>query len=266
MKRNKLVLTVLAALSVTALLVGGCGSTEQKSNGSSSSDNKDKKVLRVGSETTFPPFEFVEDGKYVGFDVEYADALAKEMGYDKMEFVSMGFDALVPALQSKQIDMVAAALVITPERKEKVLFSEPYYHSGLVMVVRKDDDSIQSDADLANKTIGAQVGTTGAFYGKEKPGTTVKEMDTINQLFLELQNKGIDVIIIDKPTATYFVKQGSGKDFKITGNMVKANDIALAVNKDDAALQQKLNEAMKKLKDNGTYDKLYNKWLSDVQQ
>lgn len=237
----------------TVVLLAGCGG-----------QSKTEKVLRVGSETTFPPMEFSEDGKYVGFDVDLSNALAKEMGYDKMEFVSMGFDALIPAIQGKQIDMIAAGLVITPARKEKVLFSDPYYESGLVMVVRKDYNEVNTVEDLANKTIGAQVGTTGATLGKEKPGTTVKELDTINQLFLELQNKGIDVVILDKPVAQYFIKQGSGNDFKVVGDMVKNSSIALAFNSDNKDLQEKANAALKKLHENGTYDKIYSKWLGDL--
>lgn len=238
----------VSVMAVTALV--GCGSEQSK-------------VLRVGSETTFAPFEFVDHDKYVGFDVELADALAKEMGYEKSEIVSMGFDALIPALQSKNVDMIAAGMVITPERQEKVFFSEPYYDSGLVIVVRKDDNTIHDVPDLAGKQLGAQLGTTGSFFAKEQPNATVKEMDTINQLFLELGNKGVDAVILDKPVAQYWMNQGASKDFKIVGPMVKANKLGLAVRKDDKQMQEKLTKALQTLRENGVYDKLYEKWFGE---
>ncbi len=244
-------LALAAAGVLAAAVAAGCG-------------NEQSKVLRVGSETTFAPFEFVDDNnKYVGFDVELAEALAKEMGYEKSEIVSMGFDALIPALQSKNIDMIAAGMVITPERQEKVFFSDSYYDSGLVIVVRKDDDQIHDVPDLAGKTLGAQLGTTGSFFAKEQPNAVVKEMDTINQLFLELGNKGMDAMILDKPVAQYWMKQGAGKDFKIVGPMVKSNKLGLAVRKDDKQLQEKLNKALKTLRENGVYDQLYEKWFGE---
>ena len=108
---KKVVLTLTAAL-LTAGLIAGCGST--------GGDNQEK-VIKVGAETTFPPFEFTEGDKYVGFDIDLADAVAKKMGY-KMQFKSMGFDALIPALQSKDIDMIASGSVL-PLNVKKLFFS-----------------------------------------------------------------------------------------------------------------------------------------------
>ena len=95
------------------------------------------KVIRVGAETTFPPFEFVENEKYVGFDLDLADAIVKQMGA-KMEFKSMGFDALIPAIQSNQIDLIASGMDATPERAKQVLFSDPYFtENGYVILLRR---------------------------------------------------------------------------------------------------------------------------------
>lgn len=102
------------------MLAAGCGGGDSKSS-SASGKGGIPAVIRVGSETTFPPFEFTEDDKYVGFDLDLADAIIKQMG-SKMEFKSMGFDALIPAVQSGQIDMIAAGLDATPERAKQVAF------------------------------------------------------------------------------------------------------------------------------------------------
>lgn len=117
-KKLKILLAVGAASAV--MLAAGCGGGDSKSS-SASGKGGIPAVIRVGSETTFPPFEFTEDDKYVGFDLDLADAIIKQMG-SKMEFKSMGFDALIPAVQSGQIDMIAAGLDATPERAKQVAF------------------------------------------------------------------------------------------------------------------------------------------------
>ena len=100
-------LTAIALVAVAAMgLLAGCGSEKSKMT-------QEAGVLRVGSETTFPPFEFTEGDKYVGFDVDLSEAIAKKLGL-KMEFKSMGFDALIPAVQSGDIDMIAAGINATP--------------------------------------------------------------------------------------------------------------------------------------------------------
>ena len=113
-------LTAIALVAVAAMgLLAGCGSEKSKMT-------QEAGVLRVGSETTFPPFEFTEGDKYVGFDVDLSEAIAKKLGL-KMEFKSMGFDALIPAVQSGDIDMIAAGINATPEREKALDFSDVYF-------------------------------------------------------------------------------------------------------------------------------------------
>ena len=112
-------LTTLALVAVAAMgILAGCGNEKPKMT-------QQEGVLRVGSETTFPPFEFTEGSKYVGFDVDLSEAIAKKLGL-KMEFKSMGFDALIPAVQSGDIDMIAAGINSTPEREKALDFLKKY--------------------------------------------------------------------------------------------------------------------------------------------
>ena len=134
MKKISAVMCVLAALM---LAVAGCGSdTKQAAN--------DQKAIKVGTEPTFAPFEFQEkDSKeFAGFDMDLARAIGKQLG-KKVEIQNMGFDALIPALNSGNIDVVAAGMSITDERNKAVTFSDPYYTSGLVVVVTKDNKRSQ---------------------------------------------------------------------------------------------------------------------------
>ena len=125
---KKTLQTLCLCLFMLALLTAGCGGGK---------DGKDKKELVVGTEPAFAPFEFQKENskEYVGFDMDLIAAIAKRMGYEKCTIRGMGFDALIPALEAKNIDVAIAGMTITEERAKKVIFSKPYYKSGLAIVV-----------------------------------------------------------------------------------------------------------------------------------
>lgn len=248
---------------ITALLLGatlaigvmaGCGSN--------TSDKKD--TIKFAAETTYPPFEFADGDKYQGFDVDLANAIGKELG-KKVEFVSMGFDALIPALQSGQIDAIASGMVITKAREEKINFSDPYYDVKLTMVVKKDNNSINSEADIAGKKVAAQIGTTGAFLAKEKPNTEVKEFDTIPNMIQDLENGNVDIVMLDEPIAKYYIQKGGNKDLKIIPVALQDHALGIGVAKNNPELLKDINAALKKLKANGEYKKLEDKWFGTIQ-
>lgn len=235
-------------MMAVSLVVSGCGGEKEK-------------VLRVGSETTYPPFEFSEGEKYVGFDVELTEALAKQMGY-KWEFRSMGFDALIPALQSNQIDVAAAAMDVTPERAKQVDFTKVYFDdTGYVVLVRKEETAIKGLDDLTGKTIGVQVGTKPVEIASAVSDAEVRQFDANTQSFLELTHGNIDAVIIDKAVGMYYLNQGAGKDLKMVGDAVDKAEMVMAVKKGNTQLQSDLNKALDELKANGEYQKIYEKWF-----
>ena len=154
----KKLLAFLLGIMVMATMIAGCGGGDKKAA-------EPEKVLRVGTEPTFAPFEFQKEGSksYDGFDMDLARAIGKQMGY-KVEIVSMGFDALIPALNSGNIDVIAAGMSINEERQKAVTFSEPYYTSGLIVMVNKDNNEVKSVKDLEGKRIACQIGTTAVSY------------------------------------------------------------------------------------------------------
>jgi glutamine transport system substrate-binding protein len=252
MKKLHVVAGLLAALMMA--VAAGCG-------GGSKDASKEQKVLKVGTEPTFAPFEFQEkDSKeFAGFDMDLARALGKKMGM-KVEIQNMGFDALIPALNSGNIDMVAAGMSITDERKKAVTFSDPYYTSGLTIVVTKDNNEIKSLKDLEGKKIAVQIGTTGADKAAKVPGAKVTSFNTNAEVFLELENKGVDAVIIDKPVAAYYMtKEGKDKD-KMVGETMDAESYGFAFKK-DSKLAADVNKALAELKKDGEYDKIYTKWF-----
>ena len=252
MKKLHVVAGLLAALMMA--VAAGCG-------GGSKEASKEQKVLKVGTEPTFAPFEFQEkDSKeFAGFDMDLARALGKKMGM-KVEIQNMGFDALIPALNSGNIDMAAAGMSITDERKKAVSFSDPYYTSGLTIVVTKDNNEIKSLKDLEGKQLAVQIGSTGADKAAKVAGAKVTSFNTNAEVFLELENKGVDAVIIDKPVAAYYMtKEGKDKD-KMVGETMDAESYGFAFKK-DSKLAADVNKALAELKKDGEYDKIYTKWF-----
>lgn len=256
MKMNKKNVILITAALVAATFVAGCGSSTNNKN--------DNKVLHVGTEPTFPPFESSEDDKYVGFDMEYTKAIADKLGM-KQEIKPMGFDALIPALKSGQIDIIAAGMNSTPERAKQVAFTNVYFRGGFVIVVSKDNSSITDWDSLAGKNVGAQLGTKSSTIAQEK-GANVKQIDTNSQGWMELQAKSCDAIIIDNAVAMHYIANGGQDNLKIVGDPIESTDYAMAINKDNKELLDKVNKAMTDLKADGTYAKLYKKWFGQDPQ
>ena len=140
-------------------------------------------------------------------------------------------------------------------------FSDPYYQSGLTMVVRSDEEVIKSFADLKGHKVAVQIGTTSANMVKEMEGVTVTELNTPADCFMELKARGVDAVVNDRPVNDYYIKQSQAVGVKSLADKLSAEDYGIAMAKDDAELQKKVNDALKKLRDNGEYDKIYQKWF-----
>jgi len=256
----------LLAMLVLALAVAaaGCGGSEPAKEASKEAPKDTaKKKLIVGSDTTFAPFEFTDSasGKYVGFDVDLINALAQEAGYE-LDFRSIAFDGLIPALQTNQIDAAISAMTITDDRKKVVNFTDSYYKSGLIVAVQAKNNDIKGFDDLKGKKIAVQSGTTGALQAEKIPNAKITYFTNTDQALLELKNGAVDAVINDYPVSAYFVKQGNN-DVKLVGDMLSAEDYGIAVPKEKKEVLDKLNAALKKLKENGKYNELYKKWFGE---
>lgn len=262
---GKTVKLLLVAMLVLALMVSsvGCGKKTETVYG-----GKQENVYLVGSETTYPPFEMVENGKYAGFDMELIQAIADAAGF-KIKIVSLPFDGLIPALQAGNIDAAISAMTITEERKKSVDFSDPYFNSGLIVAVRSDDNSIKSVDDLKGKTIAVQIGTTGAIEAgkvKEKyPNTKIKTYNTIDMAFAEMANKGADAVINDMPVTADYIKKGH-PEVKMVGELLTGEQYGIPVKKGNKEFLAKINEGLKKVKESGKYDEIYKKYIGEMPQ
>lgn len=226
-----------------------------------------KKVIKVGSETTFPPFEFQDEKtqEYVGFDIDLIKAIFKQAGYET-QIVSSNFDGLIPSLDAQTIDVIASGLQITEERSKKVLFSNPYYESGQGILVRIDNTNIQTWKDLEGKRIGVQIGTTGAYEAKKIPNAQIREFDRTADANLELKTGGVDAVINSVPVNAYYLTHGGGaKDAKIVGEVHNALYCGFAVNKNNKELAEVINKGLDGIKKTGEYDKICEKWFGKKQ-
>ncbi|NLE76560.1 MAG: transporter substrate-binding domain-containing protein, partial [Chloroflexi bacterium] len=150
------------------------------------------KKFVVATDAAFPPMEFVDENKQiVGFDIDLLTAIAQEMGFE-VEFKNTAWDGIFAGLEVGEYDAIISAVTITDERKEKYAFSDPYINAGQAVVVPADEAAIASHEDLAGKTVGAQIGTTGAFALQEIEGATLKQYDTIDLALMDLVNGNLD--------------------------------------------------------------------------
>ena len=198
-----------------------------------------ERLIKVATEPTFPPFEFVntQTGEVSGFEMDLVRAVGKELGA-KIKFQVLSFDAIIPAMLSGTVEMGAAGFSITEERKKRVLYSDTFYTSGLSLVTTKAKaGAVKSMKDLEGKTIGVQIGTTSHNAAKKVKGAKIVTFNTMTQ-----QPK-LGAQLVHQPE-TY-----------------SADDFAFVFRKDQSALKDEVNAALAKLKSNGEYDKIYNKWF-----
>jgi glutamine transport system substrate-binding protein len=254
--RRSLVLYLLSALLI---LTAACSdSTEMEASAGDPGSGK----LIVGTDTSFVPFEFLnsETGKYEGFDIELWAAIAKELKLE-YELKPMDFNGLIPALQSGSIDVALAGMTIKDERKEKVDFAVPYYDAGLLVLVRSENMDIHGAADLKGKVVATKSGTTSFDYAKAIPGVKeVKPFPNIDGAYMELINRGADAVVFDSPNILYFVKtKGEGK-VKTVGDLLEGQQYGIAFPK-GSELVKKVDPVLKRFFENGTYDRIYEKWF-----
>jgi len=221
---------------------------------------KKRGKLLVGTEPTFPPFEFVDEkNQVVGFDVDIANELAKRLGV-KLEIVNLPFDSLIPALQQGKIDMIIAGMTITAERAKVVDFSKAYFEANQAIVVRKDGKfEPKKLEELVGKKVAVQLGTTGDLVVTEINGITVVRFQKFTDAFLELQNGRVDAVVLDEAPAKAYVKKFP--KFSISVVVDTGETYGIAVRKGNRELLNFVNQTLDILKSSGTYGKLIQKWF-----
>ena len=258
---KKSLVGILLASVMSVGIMSGCGAA--KNDSSKSSDGNKKYIIACDSK--YAPFSFEENGKYKGIDVELLDAIAKE---EKIEYElkPMDFDGIIPGLTSNQLDGAIAGMSITDERKKSLDFSDGYFVSGLSLVVNKDNTEINGESDLNGKSASIKKGTAGTKFAEDnesKYGLKLNYFDDSPSMFQAVENKNCDFLLEDYPVIAYKIKVDPNSKLKIAGEKLTNVDYGFAVKKGgNADLLKKFNEGLKKLKDNGEYDKIVNQYIA----
>ncbi|MEZ3498018.1 glutamine ABC transporter substrate-binding protein GlnH [Pantoea sp. KPR_PJ] len=220
-----------------------------------------EKKLIVATDTAFVPFEFKQGDKYVGFDVDLWDAIAKELKLD-YTLKPMDFSGIIPALQTRNIDLALAGITITDERKKAIEFSDGYYKSGLLVMVRNNENDIKSISDLNGKVVAVKSGTGSVDYAKANIKTKdLRQFPNIDNAYMELGTNRADAVLHDTPNILYFINTAGKGRFKAVGESIEAQQYGVAFPKGSDELREKVNGALKTLKENGTYNQIYKKWF-----
>lgn len=217
-----------------------------------------QETIRAVTDATFPPMEFVKDGKRTGFDIELVEALAAAMG-KKVEWIDIDFKGLIPALQAGRADIAVSAIYITPERGKVVDFTDPYYVGGLVAMTKKDGP-VKTLKDLDGRKVSVQVGTKSVNYLKQHyPSVQRVEVEKNQEMFNLVQIGRADAAVTGKPAAKLFVQSTPG--LTVLAGQITTEDYGIAVPKNKPELTRGLNEALWKIKADGSYQTLVNKWF-----
>ncbi|MCL4424160.1 MAG: transporter substrate-binding domain-containing protein [Firmicutes bacterium] len=262
--------SILLLLVLLAIVIAGCGGSTAGSNSSKTSEPaatdavldaiKKTGVLTVGTDATFAPFEYTENNQMVGFDIDLVREIAKLIGAKDVKFVDIDFKGLIPGLQAKQFDMIASAMYITDERKKVINFSDPYYPGGLVIMVQKDNNTIKGPEDLKGKKIAVQIGTKSVTYLQQNyPEAKLVEVEKNAEMFLELENGRVDAVVTGKPAAKLYVQKRP--ILKVLDKQLTVEEYGFGIRKEDTEFLKAVNSALKTLKENGTYQKLVDKWF-----
>ena len=283
MKKKVLAITMAALMAASLTACGGgakettaaATTAEEKAEDTTAAESKDETSaeaaeteaakeaaggkLVMATNAEFPPYEYHDGDAIVGIDAEIAKAIADELGME-LEIEDIAFDSIIPEIVSGKADMGLAGMTVTEDRMQSVDFSNTYAKASQKIIVTEDSE-IASPDDLKGVIVGVQLGTTGDIYVSdlEADGTTVERYSKGFEAVQALSQGKIDAVVIDGEPAKTFVAETQG--LKILDESFTDEEYAIAVKKGNTELLEKINGALKTLKDNGTLDEIVAKYI-----
>jgi len=235
----------LAAVATAATFFSGTAQAQQ--------------TLVVATDTAFVPFEFKQGDKYVGFDIDLWDAIAKDLGL-AYKLQPMDFNGILPALQTKNVDVALAGITIKDERKKVIDFSDGYYDSGFMLMVAANS-TIKNADDLKGKSLAVKTGTSATDYAKEHfKNTELRLFPNIDNAYLELATGRVDAAMHDTPNVLYYASTAGKGKVKVVGTQMMAHQYGIGFPK-GSPLVPKVNGALAKIKADGRYNVIFKKWF-----
>ncbi|HEV7908224.1 MAG TPA: ABC transporter substrate-binding protein [Pseudonocardiaceae bacterium] len=259
------VLALIPALGLAVVAAAGCATSTNTSGPASSGSNV--ALVQSGKLTTcthlpYEPFQFREGDKTVGFDVDLVDLVAKDLGVTQT-IVDTPFEGIQSGedLNTNKCDLAAAGMTITDIRKQNFDFSDPYFDATQALITKKGA-GIKDLAGLKGKKLGTQASTTGKDYADKNAaanGYTVVDFEDLALQLTAVQTGQIDAAVNDNGVLFDYAKKNA--DTEVTAEFATGEQYGIGVKKGNDALRTKINEVLKKSKDSGEYDKIYEKWF-----
>ncbi|MBM7572575.1 basic amino acid ABC transporter substrate-binding protein [Aquibacillus albus] len=272
--KNRLTYFLLALLTMGLLILTACGTgteegADEGTNGTDTEEGanedakEERKVLQVGTDAAFAPFEYMEKGEITGFDVDLLEAVMAEAGYE-YELKNTGWDPLFASLDTKSIDLGISAVTIDEERKESYDFSVPYFESTHMIVFNEGTD-ITSAEDLNGMRVGVQNGTTGQSAAEKilgKNSDNISKYETTAVAFMALTNGDVQAVVTDNVVANEFVKNNPNANVEaITDEDNFDSEFYGLIFPKGSELVEDFNEALTTVIENGTYEEIYQEWF-----
>jgi ABC-type amino acid transport substrate-binding protein len=254
-------LTLLVACGSSESTKGAVGEGKKESS-EVLAKIKNEGVINIGIEGAYPPFNYFDDNnKLIGFDVEIANEITKRMGV-KPNYVPTPWDTIIGGLVTKKYDIILSSMAITEERKQKVDFADPYYHTGAQLFINEDHTKITDpEKELKGKKIGVSIGTTFEKKAIELGAEIVTYKNDLLS-FQDLANKRLDGVITDKAVGSRMIKEKS-YPFKAVGDMLLQDAAGIALNKNEEELRNEINKHLEDMMADGTYAEISEKWFGE---
>jgi glutamine transport system substrate-binding protein len=222
--------------------------------------------VNVVTDPSFVPFEMMdqETGEMVGFDMDIINEVAKRAGFE-VNLTTMEFAGIIPAVQTGSQEIAIAGTTITEERAEIVDFSDPYYDSGLKIIVRADNDNVETIDDLADLSIATRIGSTSYDFLQQELGedADITPYPAMSDMYMALLGRNVDAVFYDAPNVSYFAQtRGEGRT-KVVGPLYEGQQYGIVFHKGSEWVEP-TNEALAAMKEDGTYDEIYAKWFGEA--
>lgn len=272
-KMKKLGAVAASLAFASALALTGCGNSDAPADAAGSADASGSDTMQlvtdgtltIGTSAEYEPFEYMEDGEYKGFDLELAQAIADDLGLE-LKIENVDFDTIVPGVASgTKYDMGIAAITATPEREKEVGFTDSYYMDDQAIVTMADNTEITGDnyADALNAEgvkIAVQSGSTAEAFAKENfPNAELVPFKNATDCFAAVQSSQANALVTNRSVAAQLVATSFSNE-QVIKQISTGEEYAIAVNKDNTALLDALNDSIAKLTEDGTVDELMTKY------
>ena len=222
--------------------------------------------VNVVTDPSFVPFEMLdpETGEMIGFDMDIINEVAERAGFE-VNLTTMEFSGIIPAVQTGSQEIAIAGTTITDERSQVVDFSDPYYDSGLRIIVRADNEEVSSIDDLEGLAVATKIGSTSYDFLQQELGedADITPYPGTADMYMALLGRNVDAVLYDAPNVAYFSQtRGEGRT-KVVGPLYEGQQYGIVFHKGSEWVEP-TNEALAAMREDGTYDEIYTKWFGEA--